>query len=251
MLTRELLVYVKSALPGPPARVLEIGAGDGELALALASAGYEVTAIDPAAAPDSHVRQSSLLEVQGSFDAAVSVIALHHVEPLDQSCAHLATLIPPGATLVIDELDIDRYDERATGWWLEQRRALGHLEERSPAEILDTLRAHVHPLARINAALAPYFDFGEPVRGPFLHRWSLSSELQGAEVELIAEGLLPAVGARQVAMRRGDGEARSVRLSLRVIVARWHRDPRAPGTSVPRGSGGALPGRSPTRTSPV
>ncbi|MEA2146497.1 MAG: hypothetical protein QOG59_2084 [Solirubrobacteraceae bacterium] len=209
MLTRELLVYVKSALPAPPARVLEIGAGDGDLALALATAGYEITAIDPAAAPDSHILQRSLLEVQGSFDAAVSVVALHHVEPLEQSCAHLATLIPGGGTLVIDELDIDRYDERATGWWLGQRRALGHLEESSPAQILDTLRHHIHPLARINEALAPYFHFGEPVRGPFLHRWSLSSELQAAEVELIAEGLLPAVGARQVATRRGDGEART------------------------------------------
>ena len=188
---------------------MEVGAGDGDLALALASAGYEVTAIDPAATPDSHVEQCSLLEVQGSFDAAVSVVALHHVEPLEPSCAHLATLIPGGGTLVIDELDIDRYDERATGWWLGQRRALGHVEEKSPAQILDTLRHHIHPLARINAALAPYFGFGAPVRGPFLHRWSLSSELQAAEVELIAEDLLPAMRARQVATRHGDREVRT------------------------------------------
>jgi SAM-dependent methyltransferase len=207
MLTRELLVYVQSNLPSPPARVLEIGAGEGELALALASAGYEVTAIDPAAAPDSHVQQRSLLEVQGSFDAALSVVALHHVEPLEASCAHLATLLPAGGTLVIDEIDIERYDERVTGWWVGQRRARGHVEERSPAEILDTLRRHIHPLARINAALAPYFDFGAPVRGAYLHRWSLSSALLAAELELIADGLLPAVGARQVATRNADRAA--------------------------------------------
>jgi SAM-dependent methyltransferase len=202
MLTRELLAFVRSALPAPPTRVLEIGAGKGELALALATAGYEVTAVDPAAPPDSHVQPRSLLEVQGSFDAAVSVVALHHVEPLEESCAHLATLIPAGGTLVIDEIDIDRYDERATGWWLGQRRARGHHDESSPAQILDGLRHHIHPLTRIHAALQPYFDFGESVRGAYLHRWSLSAELQPAEIELIAEGLLPGVGVRQIAVRR-------------------------------------------------
>src|ERR1700722_18760431 len=125
MLTRDLLAFVRSSLPEPPARVLEIGAGRGELAIALSSAGYEMTAIDPAAERGSDVQRRSLLEVNGSFDAAVAVVALHHVEPLEGSCAHLATLLAPGATLVIDEFDIDRYDERAVEWWIGQRRALG------------------------------------------------------------------------------------------------------------------------------
>lgn len=41
--------FVRSWLPAPPARVLEIGCGDGELALALAEEGWRVTAVDPAA----------------------------------------------------------------------------------------------------------------------------------------------------------------------------------------------------------
>jgi SAM-dependent methyltransferase len=203
MLTRELLAFVRSSLPPLPARVLEIGAGRGELALALDSAGYEVTAIDPAAEPDSHVERRSLLEVEGSFDAALAVVALHHIDPLEESCAHLATLVGPGATLVIDEIDIDRYDERASRWWLGQRQALGAPEgERDAAGILDHLRVHVHPLSRVQAALRPHFEFGEPIRGPYLHRWELRPELASVEVDLIADGLLPAVGARHVATRR-------------------------------------------------
>jgi SAM-dependent methyltransferase len=203
MLTRDLLAFVRSSLPEPPARVLEIGAGQGELAAALTAVGYEMTAIDPAAEPGSHVQRHSLLEVSGSFDAAVAVVALHHVNPLDASCAHLATLLPPGAMLVIDEIDIDRYDERATAWWLGQRCALGFCEDgHDPARVLEYLRHHVHPLSSIQAALRPHFEFGQPVRGAYLHRWGLRPGLQEAEVDLIAEGLLPAAGARQIATRR-------------------------------------------------
>lgn len=203
MLTRDLLAFVRSSLPQPPAKVLEIGAGRGELAGALTAAGYAVTAIDPAADPGSHVRRCSLLDVTGLFAAAVAVVVLHHVNPLEQSCAHLATLIEPGGVLVIDELDIERYDERAVSWWLGQRLALGRPhEEQDPLRILEELRHHLHPLSDINAALQPYFELGEPVPGAFLHRWELLASLRDAEIDLIADGLLPAVGARQIARRR-------------------------------------------------
>jgi SAM-dependent methyltransferase len=208
MLTRDLLAFVRSSLPDPPACVLEIGAGKGELATALSAAGYEMTAIDPAAEPGTHVQRHSLLDVSGCFDAAVAVVSLHHVNPLGQSCAHLATLMAPGATLVIDEIDIDRYDERATRWWLGQRRALGFCEgKHHPARILQDLRGHIHPLGSIHAALWPHFELGHPIRGAYLHRWELGPTLREAEVDLIAGGLLPAVGVRQLATRRSDSTA--------------------------------------------
>jgi SAM-dependent methyltransferase len=202
MPTADLLAFVRSSLPSPPSRILEIGAGRGELAAALRAAGYDVTAIDPAAEPDSDVRPISLVEVVGEFDAAVAVVSLHHVDPLVQSCAHLATLIAPGGPLVIDEIDVERYDDRATGWWLAQRRTLGagH-EDADPSGMLQTLRDHIHPLAEVCAALAPYFEIGQPVRGAYLHRWELLPSLLETEVELIAQGLLPATGARLVALR--------------------------------------------------
>jgi 2-polyprenyl-3-methyl-5-hydroxy-6-metoxy-1,4-benzoquinol methylase len=203
MITRELVAFVKAALPVAPARVLEIGAGRGELAVALSDAGYAVTAIDPAAEPGGIVQPCSLLDVRGSFDAAVSVVALHHIEPLEESCAHLATMLPPGGPLVIDELDVDRYDERAIRWWISQRQALGIAEhEHDWSGILDHLREHIHKLETVCAALHAHFDFGPPVPGPYLHRWELRPSLYDAEVDLIADGLLPAVGARLIATRR-------------------------------------------------
>jgi SAM-dependent methyltransferase len=203
MLTNDLLAFVRSSLPEPPAHVLEVGAGSGELASALAAGGYQVTAVDPAAEPGSHVRPCTLLDVTGSFDAAVAVVSLHHVEPLEESCAHLAGLLSPGALLIVDEIDSSRYDARAADWWLDQRRALGRLDDDLDAgQMVEALREHIAPRHRVETALRPYFELGEPVRGAYLHRWELAPELLDAEVGLIAAGLLPAVGYRQVARRR-------------------------------------------------
>ena len=202
MQTVDVMAFVRAALPAPPARVLEIGAGDGELAEQLRDAGYDVTAIDPAAADGGAVQPVALLDVAGTFDAALAVVSLHHVEPLEESCAHLATLMHPGGRLVIDEFDVGRLDERATGWWLLQRRAAGKQDEHEPAGLVDFMRHHVHALQAIRDALAPHFALGEPMPCPYLHRWNLDPGLRDAEERLIARGALPATGARLIGTRR-------------------------------------------------
>jgi len=202
MLDPGVLAFARGALPAPPARILEIGAGDGALAAALREAGHEVTAIDPGAESGSGVERIPLVEAQGRYDAAVAVVSLHHVEPLAESCGHLAELLPVGAVLAIDELDVDRYDERVTAWWLHQRAAAGHDDHHDARSILEGMRGHIHPLDAVRAALAPYFELGEPVRGPYLHRWHLPPGLRDVEERLIGSGALPATGARLVGVRR-------------------------------------------------
>jgi SAM-dependent methyltransferase len=203
MLEPGVLAFARGALPPPPARVLEIGAGDGELAAALREHRYAVTAIDPKAEDGSGVERTALLDADGRYDAAIAVVSLHHVEPLAESCAHLAELIEPGGVLAIDELDIRRYDERATAWWLHQRSAAGHDDDHTPESILDGMRGHIHALDDVLAALAPHFALGEPVRGPYLHRWHLPPGLREVEERLIGSGDLPATGARLVGIRKG------------------------------------------------
>lgn len=202
MLARDVLAFVRGALPPPPAHVLEVGAGCGELAAELRDAGYEVRAIDPVAEDGSGVEPIALLEVSGTFDAALAVVSLHHVEPLDVSCAHLATLVRPGGRLVIDEFDVTRLDDRAADWWLAQRRALGVVEQHDARGLITAMRGHIHPLRALREALAPHFTLGEPVPGPYLHRWNLGTGLRDAEEHLIATGKLPATGARLVGTRR-------------------------------------------------
>jgi len=84
VLTVEFLAFVRSSLPTPPARVLEIGAGRGEMARALIDAGYEVTAIDPAAEPGTQVQPVALIDADGVFDAAVAVVSLHPALTIDR-----------------------------------------------------------------------------------------------------------------------------------------------------------------------
>lgn len=205
MLDPDVLAFVLSSLPPARARVLEVGAGEGELAVALTGAGYDVTAIDPATTVE-HVRPIPLHELRepdGSFDAAVAVVSLHHVEPLAESCRRLAALVRPGGALVVDEIEVERFDACAAGWWLEHHGPGEHVPG-TPEEIVAFLRHHIHDLATVRGALEPWFELGQPTHGPYLYRWDLPPELRGSEEHLIGSGELPAVGIRIVGARRPD-----------------------------------------------
>ena len=200
-----VLAFVRGALPAPPARVLEVGAGRGELAAALREAGWDVVAVAPAADGALGVEPVPLLEAPGapgSFDAAVAVVSLHHVEPLAESCARLGDLVRPGGILVIDEFDVGAFDERAGRWQRAQRAAAGIDHPDHAHDWGEELRHHMHPVAEIRAALAPAFALGEPVPGPYLYRWDLDPGLRTIEERLVAAGDLPATGARLVGVRR-------------------------------------------------
>ena len=200
MASVDVRAFVRANLPEPPARVLEVGAGAGHLAEALRAVGYDVLAIDPNPKSDDvrAVALADLDEPAGSFAAAVAVVSLHHVEPLDESCRRLGEVVEPGGTLVVDEFDVGAFDLGAAAWWLEQRAAIGQPQPQTAEELVADHREHLHPLERILATLEPDFEFGPPVRGAWLHRWNLGDSLRAVEEESIARGHLRAVGARLV-----------------------------------------------------
>jgi SAM-dependent methyltransferase len=200
----DLLAFVRASLPPPPARVLEVGAGDGELARALRDDGYDVVAIDPDPR-GAGVRGVALIDLDepaASFDAAVAVTSLHHVEPLEASLQRLAEVLAPGGVLVVDEFDVGTFDEPAAAWWLRQRQALGGAPEKSAADLVAEHRAHLHPLTRIVAVLEPFFEVGMPAYGPYLYRWNLADSVREEEQDAIARKEISAVGARLTARRR-------------------------------------------------
>jgi len=201
----EVEAWVRANLPPAPGSVLEVGAGDGALARTLRADGYEVTAIDPKSeSPDVEaVALADLPDPARPFDAAVAVVSLHHVEPLEASVERLAAVTAPGAPLLLDEFDASALDERAAAWWLEQRHARGGDEEESPAELIETMRAKVHAIDHLVRALARWFEIGEPLRGTYLYRWKLDESLRPVEEQLVTTGRLPPTGVRIIARRRG------------------------------------------------
>jgi SAM-dependent methyltransferase len=207
MASVDLRAFVRANLPEPPARVLEVGAGAGRLARALRAAGYEVVAIDPRSDDgDDEVRPIALADLEepaGSFAAAVAVVSLHHVDPLEESCRRLAEVVEPGGTLVVDEFDVGAFDLGAAAWWLEQRAAIGEPQQQTAETLVADHRDQLHPLEQILAALEPHFELGPPLRGAWLHNWKLGDSLRAIEEEAIARGNLRAVGARLVGRRRG------------------------------------------------
>jgi SAM-dependent methyltransferase len=195
----DAVAYVRAALPPAPARVLEVGAGDGALAAALREAGYDVTAIDPEGGDGVlHVALAELAVAPRSFDAAVAMLSLHHVVPLGVSLRRLSEVLRHGARLVVDEFDVGRFDTRAASWLLRHQADHGHTAE----HVIASLREHLHDLDHLREQLRPWFDVGEPVPGAYLYRWDVDPGLRGEEEAAIAAGELPAVGARFVAVRR-------------------------------------------------
>jgi SAM-dependent methyltransferase len=114
--------FVLGQIGDPPARVLEVGCGEGELARAMARAGHSVTAIDPRA-PEGPLFQRVRLEEfsdPGPFDYVVASLSLHHVEDLGSALDKIADLLEAGGALVVVELAWDQFDEATAAWALER-----------------------------------------------------------------------------------------------------------------------------------
>lgn len=114
----ELIDFVLSQLPTVPARVLEVGCGKGEMARALAAAGYEVVAIDPEA-PDGPIFRRTTIEAfdePGPFDAVVASLSLHHVHDLGGALDKLVRLLGGAGQLVLNEFAWDRREPMTPEW---------------------------------------------------------------------------------------------------------------------------------------
>jgi SAM-dependent methyltransferase len=138
---RRVEEFVLGRIGSAPARVLEVGCGEGELARALAHAGHSVTAIDPRGpergperqperTPENPVFQRVGIEDltdPGPFDYVVAVLSLHHVEDLGKALDKVAGLLAAGGALIVVEFAWERL-EGATAEW-----ALGRLPAATPS----------------------------------------------------------------------------------------------------------------------
>jgi len=196
--------FVRAALPPLPARVLEVGCGEGELARALDAAGYDVLAIDPDAPEGPIFRRTRIeeLDERGPFDAVVAVRSLHHVHPLGEALDKLARLAP---LIVVDEFAPDRIDAATQDWYEGQYRLLAAAGHDPPAPpSLDewrTRHADLHPSSTLLAALDERFERRSLGWEPYFYRWLRGPATESLERTLIDTGLIQAVGYRYVGAR--------------------------------------------------
>jgi SAM-dependent methyltransferase len=178
--------FVLSHLPPPPRRVLEVGCGRGELALALAGAGYDVVAVDPEAPEGPIFRRTTIEELveAGPFDAVVASFSLHHVHDLDAALDKLGRLLAPQGVLILDEFGWDLLDEQTA-----EQYDLDSAEWRAEHDDL-------HGFERLRSALEARFDEQHFSPGPYFSRHLGADEDE--ERELIVAGKIRPLGFRYV-----------------------------------------------------
>jgi SAM-dependent methyltransferase len=199
--------------------VLEIGCGDGRLALALAEEGWRVSAVDPAAPEGDPFIRGAVEDLDpsefGPFDAAVAVLSLHHLHDLEAALDKVHSLLAPGAVFIVDEFGKEEFEDVATAaYYFYQRLALLHggYEPVNPGagvvyegESFESWRSrlgrsweHIDEGRKVLSALEASFERREFASGPFLFRDGLGPELEPLERKLIEEGGIRPVGFRWV-----------------------------------------------------
>jgi 2-polyprenyl-3-methyl-5-hydroxy-6-metoxy-1,4-benzoquinol methylase len=218
------LDVIRAALPAP-CRVLEVGCGRGEVAVALAGAGHRVTAIDPALPDDvmsaRNVRfeQVALEDFADAepYDAIAFTASLHHVEHLGPALDRAAALLVPHGVLVVDDFDLHAPDEAAALWFFELQEILAVAGLYDPARIdgkatqspvARWLAAHTGHAARDRSVVSGVIDHGHHLQtksamlaaihqrfavvvvngGPYLYRY-IAAGLRGPRASWVAEAI--------------------------------------------------------------
>ena len=207
--------FLRTHLPPPPARVLEVGCGSGELTTALAVAGYDVLGIDPLAPQGDRFRRLKLedLEEDEAWDAVVAVRSLHPMRDLDAALDRIVRLLRPEGVLVVEELGWDLADETTLDWLWGQRRAIAAAGGEEAPESLEELRAEweadhagIHGYVALRAELAERFDEVAFEPAPFLHRLLGGVASEVLEQALVDAGAIRALGFRFAGRARASPE---------------------------------------------
>lgn len=188
-LSADLRAFAQRWLPPTPARILDVGCGDGESTRWLTESGWDALGVDPDAPDEARFLRARIQDLAAAdpFDAALAIRSLHHVGGLEAAVDSLASALRPGARLVVFEYAIEAIDERALRW---------NAQHGLPAPTNRGSASDVTPLGEVREALGRRFLTLADDPAPYLCREAGRPELEPAELGAIASGLLPAAGVR-------------------------------------------------------
>ena len=198
---------VLTHVPAPPAKILEVGCGSGDLARSLAAAGHSVIAIDPDAPEGPLFRQVSLEEFdeRGPFDAVVASRSLHHVPDLDLAVQKIDSLLVRGGLVVLDDYAKERFDRKTAAWYYEQRETIAAGDgPEAPASLEECVRewevddSHIHGYSKMRAELDRRFQERAFAWVPYLWRDLEGAASMADEQAAIDSGTITATGFRYV-----------------------------------------------------
>ncbi|GAA1503286.1 hypothetical protein GCM10009677_38890 [Sphaerisporangium rubeum] len=223
------MAFLTRWLPAAPSRVLDVGCGHGDLALALRAAGHTVTAVDIDTTAVSAavlrgvdaVRADFAAYDDDPFDAVVFSLSLHHMSRLAKVAGRARALLRPGGMVLVDEFAWERADGATATWFHDMAAVLDSAFTNAPPDrrpLAEDPYAHwikqhrsLHPGETMIAAIGVHFEIRRATRGPYLHRYltdRLTDNEAGARVhtmlrrierQRILGGGLAAVGLRLVA----------------------------------------------------
>jgi SAM-dependent methyltransferase len=236
--TAETLAFIRPYLPAKPARLLEVGCGEGHLAWQLDRLGYAVIAVDSSAEAIGKAQRSGVVAYQAEWpdfetaqvNAVLFTRSLHHIHHLEQAVAQAARLLKPGGLVIVDEFDFYAVDPVTIAWFYGSLRLLEHCRQLHFTEegVIKRLlagegdfalwqRDHAHDLHSVAAMWASLKTYFEPVvetSAPYLYRYLpplLDSSEQGYHLVkdiLETEQKLAQVGAITLIGRRFVGRLR-------------------------------------------
>jgi SAM-dependent methyltransferase len=205
------LAFARAHLLPPPARVLEVGCGDGRLARELHELGYRVTAIDPNAPEGAIFRTISLeeFEMTDAFDAVIAIRALHHIADLGGALSKVRSVLAPQGRMIVVEHAPDRFDEPTARWYLEKHRAT---HPGAPTSLEACLaewtaeHAGLHDSTVLLQELNRRFTQRYFAWTPYLYG-ELGKGVEHEERRLVGTGRIRATGFSYVGARSGAGSA--------------------------------------------
>ncbi|MBI3408398.1 MAG: class I SAM-dependent methyltransferase [Planctomycetes bacterium] len=191
----ETLAFLRAQLRTPPARILEVGCGDGDLAARIQELGYQVVAVDCSDTAVAKARGRGVDATvaswpdfaDGLFDALLFTRSLHHIHPLPRAVARAKEMLHPHGLVLVEDFAAYEIDALSAQWVYQALALLdagGHLRRNADTFAEKVLRAEgaislwhaahehgLHTAAAMDTCLRDYFAEVCPSKAPYLYRY--------------------------------------------------------------------------------